>query len=110
MGSCQKQTRTPPRPLVLSLCHESPLFQVDSVRTRGLGGVLVCFWQDCPPVFLFIGGLFPDQPHPFCLWAGFWFISIWEGIKVLFLFSLLSLGGVFSFPPCSFFPQVWIQG
>ena len=27
----------------LSLCLESSLFQVDSVKARGLGGVLVCF-------------------------------------------------------------------
>ena len=27
----------------LSLCLESPLFQVDSVIARGLGGVLICF-------------------------------------------------------------------
>jgi len=76
--------------LVLSLCHESPLFQVDSVRTRGLGGVLVCFWQDCPPVFVFAGGPFPDQPPSFLSLGGI-MVHLHLGMNyVLFLFSLLS--------------------
>ena len=84
----------------LSLCHESHLFQVDSVRARGLGGVLVCFGRIVLLCLFFTGGLCPDQPPSFLSLGGILVQPHWGWINVLFLFSLLSFRSVFLFPPC----------